>query len=110
MTKVQDQELVSSNPSHYFSFSFDFQKALPYPKLTSSVAYYKYNMYNLNLGTYNFHIDNVHMYGWNETKTSGGSRAIASCLFRHTKILKSEKNVSAIVKCVEDKIETSKYL
>lgn len=28
----QDQKRVSSNSSHHFGFSFDLQKALPFPK------------------------------------------------------------------------------
>ena len=45
----QDQQRVSSDPSHYFGFSFDLQKVLPFPKLTISVAYYKCNMYYLHV-------------------------------------------------------------
>lgn len=91
----QDQERVSSNPSHYFGFSFDLQKALPFPKLTTSVAYYKCNMYILNLGIHNFHNDNVYMYVWDETKASRGSQEVASCLLRHLKTLKGEKHIIA---------------
>lgn len=91
----QDQERVSSNPSHYFGFSFDLQKALPLPKLTTSVAYYKCNMYILNLGIHNFHNDNVYMYVWDETKASRGSQEVASCLLRHLKTLKGEKHIIA---------------
>lgn len=40
----QDQKLVSSNPSHHFAFSFDLQKALPFPKLTLYAVYYKGNL------------------------------------------------------------------
>ena len=42
----QAQEQVSSNSDYYFAFSFDLQKALPNLKLTTSVAYYKRNIYS----------------------------------------------------------------
>ena len=63
----EDQDQVSRNSDYYFSFAFDLQKALPYPKLTTSVAYYKRNMYVLNLGIHNFHNDDIYMYVWDET-------------------------------------------
>lgn len=34
----EDQNLASKNSDNYFAFSFDLQKALPYPKLSVSVA------------------------------------------------------------------------
>ncbi|GFY53426.1 uncharacterized protein TNIN_488201 [Trichonephila inaurata madagascariensis] len=89
----QDQEQVSRNLDYYFAFSFDLQKALPYPKLTSSVAYYKRNMllstYVLNLGIHNFHNDNVYMYVWDETIASRGAQKIVSCILKHVENLKT---------------------
>lgn len=41
-----DQSLTLRNSDHYFAFSFDLQNALPYPKLNTSVVYYK--LYVLN--------------------------------------------------------------
>lgn len=40
----EDKILASQNPDRYFAFSFDLQKALPYPKLSVSIAYYKRNV------------------------------------------------------------------
>ncbi|EFN66704.1 hypothetical protein EAG_00309, partial [Camponotus floridanus] len=73
----------------------DLQKALPYPKLTTSVAYYKRNMYVLNLGIHNFQNDNVHMYVWDETIASRGAQEIASCILKHVKNLRSERHIIA---------------
>jgi len=91
----QDQEQVSRNSDYYFAFSFDLQKALPYPKLTTSVAYYKRNMYVLNLGIHNFHNDNVYMYVWDETIASRGAQEIVSCILKHVKNLRSERHIIA---------------
>ncbi|KAI4482021.1 hypothetical protein M0804_009040 [Polistes exclamans] len=88
----QAQEQVSRN-SDYFAFSFDLQKALPYPKLTTAVAYYKRNMYILNFGIHNFHNDNVYMYVWDETIASRGAQEVVSCILKHIKNLRSEKHI-----------------
>lgn len=90
----QDQERVSSNPSHYFGLSFDWQKALPFPKLTTSVAYYKCNMYILD-NINNFHNDNVYLHVFNETKASRGFQEMTLCLLRHIKTLKGEEHIIA---------------
>lgn len=47
---------------------FDLEKVFPYPKLTTSVAYYKRNMYVYNFGIYCFNNDSGYMYMWNETE------------------------------------------
>ena len=91
----EDQEQVSRNSDYYFSFSFDLQKPLPYPKLTTSVAYYKRNMYVLNLGIHNFHNDDVYMYVWDETIASRGAQEIVSCILKHVKNLRSERHIIA---------------
>lgn len=45
----QDTE-KSKKDSTYYVMTFDLEKALPFPILTTSVAYYKRNMYVYNLG------------------------------------------------------------
>jgi hypothetical protein len=41
-----DKERASRNPDEYFAFAFNLQKkALSYPKLSVSIAYYKQNVY-----------------------------------------------------------------
>jgi len=79
----EDKILASKNPDKYFAFFFYLQKAIPYPKLSVSIAYYKQNMYVLNEGFHNFHDNKINMYVWDETTTSRGSQEIASCCLRH---------------------------
>ena len=62
----EDKILATESPVRYFAFSFDLQKALPYPKLSVSIAYYKGNMHVLNEGFHNFHDGKVFMYVWDE--------------------------------------------
>nr|XP_012148112.1 PREDICTED: uncharacterized protein LOC105663491 [Megachile rotundata] len=91
----EDKILASKNPDKYFAFSFDLQKALPYPKLSVSIAYYKRNMYVLNEGFHNFHDNKVNMYVWDETIASRGSQEVASCCLRHLENVTTQSHVIA---------------
>ncbi|XP_046820766.1 uncharacterized protein LOC124425043 [Vespa crabro] len=42
---IEDQKKSKENPREYYGISFDLQKALPYPKLSVSLAYYKRNIF-----------------------------------------------------------------
>lgn len=52
-------------------------------RIPSSVAYYKHNMYVINLGTHNFHNDNVNMYVWDKTFAPRGAQEIVLCILKH---------------------------
>lgn len=94
-TLKDDQKTAMEDPDHFFAFSFDLQKALPYPKLSVSAAYYKRNMYVCNLGFHNFHNKNVTMYVWDLTIASRGSQAVASCIIQHIKNSTTQKHLLA---------------
>lgn len=85
----KDRDLASNNPEKYL------QKALPFPKLTVSIAYYKRNMYVLNQGFHNFHNDEVNMYVWDETIASRGSQEVASCCLMHLQNVTTQKHIIA---------------
>jgi hypothetical protein len=77
-------------------FTFDLQKALAFPKLTTSISYYKRNMYVYNFGCHNLTDDSIHMYFWDETSGSKGSQEIGTCLLKHIqKSVTSQKHVVA---------------
>ncbi|XP_047347879.1 uncharacterized protein LOC124948386 isoform X2 [Vespa velutina] len=42
---AEDQKKSKENPREYYGILFDLQKALPYPKLSVSLAYYKRNIF-----------------------------------------------------------------
>lgn len=46
---AKDKALAILNKGKTYSFTFDLEKALPFPTLTCSIAYYKRNMYVYNL-------------------------------------------------------------
>lgn len=73
----------SKQDETYYVMTFDLEKALPFPILTTSVAYYKRNMYVYNLGCHEMSSGIGFMYVWDETTASRGSEEIASCVIRH---------------------------
>ncbi|GFW03109.1 uncharacterized protein TNCV_157291 [Trichonephila clavipes] len=69
-----------------YVFSFDLEKALPFPKLSTSVAYYKRNLYVYNLGCHDLKTNEGYMYVWPITQASRGSQEMSSCLTKHVKL------------------------
>lgn len=65
------------------TLTVDLQKALPFPKLSVSEAYYRRNMYCYNFGIHDMNSNVGYMYVWDETMASRGSQEIASCLKKH---------------------------
>lgn len=79
-------QIDSKKISEAYIITFDLQKALAYPKLTTSVAYYKRNLYLYNLGVHCFNNGTGYMYVWDEVEGGRGSQDIASCLVKHIKV------------------------
>lgn len=67
----------------FYSFTFDLEKSLAFPKLTCQVAYYKRNCYLYNLGCHELSTKLGFMYCWDETVGSRGSQEIAACVIKH---------------------------
>lgn len=88
----KDKNLADENT---YVLTFDLQKALPFPKLSTSVAYYKMNLYVYNLGVHSFNDNNGYMFMWDETEGSRGSQEIASCLIKHLK--SNARNCDSII-------------
>lgn len=65
--------------------TFDLQKALAFPKLSTSVAYYKRNLYVYNFGIHSFNARTGFMYVWDETEGGRGSQDVSSCIVKHLK-------------------------
>lgn len=88
----EDQNKCSND---YYVLTFDLQKALAFPKLATSVAYYKRNLYVYNFGVHEFNNKKAYMYVWPETEGSRGSQEISSCVIKHLKC--HAKNAKHIV-------------
>lgn len=67
-----------------YVLTFDLQKALPFPKLSTSVAYYKKNLYVYNVGVHSFNIGTGFMYMYDETVGGRGSQDVATCVVNKT--------------------------
>ncbi|KAK2719456.1 hypothetical protein QYM36_005071 [Artemia franciscana] len=76
----KDSERVSKD---MYVCTFDLQKPLPFPKLTTSIAYYKRNLYLNNFGIHCFNDKTSYMYVWDETEGGRGSVDLASCIRKH---------------------------
>lgn len=91
-----DTQRSKAAESKKLVFTFDLQKALAFPKLTTSVAYYKRNMYVYNFGCHNLTTDQIYMYFWDEVSGSRGSQEIGSCLLKHiSKSVSTENHLIA---------------
>ncbi|KAJ8873433.1 hypothetical protein PR048_024250 [Dryococelus australis] len=66
------------------AMTFDLQKALPFPKMTLSVVYYKMNMYVYNLECHEVSSDLGFMYVCDDTTALRGPQEISSCVIKHT--------------------------
>nr|CAH7745912.1 unnamed protein product [Callosobruchus chinensis] len=76
---IDDKSACILNRGEVYGFTFDLEKALPFPTLTCSLAYYKRNMYVYNLGIHELGEDEKgFMYVWNETIASRGAQEIGS--------------------------------
>lgn len=64
-------------------FTFDLQRALELPRLSTSDAYYNRQLAYYNLCIYDEKRKIGHMYVWCETTSSRGAQEIASCLIKH---------------------------
>ncbi|KAJ4430546.1 hypothetical protein ANN_19134 [Periplaneta americana] len=89
----------SSNPNtEMYVISMDLQKALPFPILTISDAYYKRNLYVYNFGINDMKIKAGYFYYWDEAIAARGSLEIASSLLIHfKKVLSSKPAIKHIV-------------
>ena len=88
----EDAIKARENESVY-GITFDLEKALPFPVLTTSIAYYKRNMYAYNLGVHELGTRTAFMYCWDETVASRGSQEIGSCITKHLESRTSAKHI-----------------
>lgn len=64
-------------------YTFDLQKTLETPSLTTNVAYYRRQLWTFNLCVYDEVNEKGYMYMWSENIASRGANEIGSCLIKH---------------------------
>lgn len=80
---AEDVETAVLSDGKIGVFTFDLQKTLKTPSLTTSVAFYKRKLWTYNLCVYDEVNKTGHMYMWSENVASRGGQEVGSCLLKH---------------------------
>jgi hypothetical protein len=83
--KDKDKKKAKTDPK-VVTISFDLQKCLPTPLLSSGISFYKRNLWTFNLTLYDVRHkqpSNAYCYLWSETQALRGGQEITSILYRH---------------------------
>ncbi|KAG5872730.1 hypothetical protein JTB14_036118 [Gonioctena quinquepunctata] len=110
----RDDKLRCKTNSKMVVVSFDLQKCLPTPHLTTGISFYKRKLWTLNLTLYETreNKNSAICYLWNETIAKRGGQEIASCLFSYLKnaLPQDVNEIIFFAIAALDKQETSTYL
>lgn len=91
------KEESKRNGTNVDALTFDLQKALPFPTLTCSIAYYKRNIYVYKVGCHELSSGSAYMYAWVETVASRGSQEVSSFVIKHLHNRVTENNDHVIM-------------
>lgn len=78
-----DVKFAENAENKTICLTFDLQKTLETPVLTTNVAYYKRSLWTYNLCIYNESEKKGYMYIWSENMGSRGACDIGTCLIKH---------------------------
>lgn len=79
--KKNEDKLMAREDKNKACFAFDLQQCLPTPYLTTSVSFYKRQLWTFNLTVHDLATDMATCYMWDETIAARGANEIASCLY-----------------------------
>ena len=81
--KLKLETAVSKKNNRKLVITFDLQKALPLPKLTTGPAFYCRKIWRYNLGIHDCTAGKGHMVLWTENIAKRGSDEVASILLKY---------------------------
>lgn len=82
---IADVEHAAASDGKVVVLTFDLEKALDTPSLTTSVAFYSRQLWTYNLCVYDEGERRPYMYVWSENVASRGGQEIGSCVIKHLK-------------------------
>lgn len=80
---LADVERAMESDGRAVVITFDLQKTLETPSLTTSVAFYSRQLWTYNLCIYDEVEECAYMYVWSENVAGRGGQEIGSCLLKH---------------------------
>lgn len=89
----KDAELGTNPDNDVAVIAFDLISTLPTLHLSTSVCYYKRQLWTYCLGIHNLSSNTAHMYVWNESQASRGPQEIGTCLMHYMKNFGSTSNL-----------------
>ena len=87
---LKEDAAYAKSRSDTVMFTFDLEKSLPTPVLTTGVVYYKRQLWTYNQGIHDCTTDKGCMHMWNESLASRGSHEVGSCVISHLKEIDSD--------------------
>lgn len=80
---IETLNFVRAPSNNAEMFTFDLQRSLEVPSLSTSEAFYRRQLWVYNLCIYDEKRGEAYMYLWNESVASRGSQEVSSCLLKH---------------------------
>lgn len=74
---------IANSVITYTVLTFDLQKTLPTPLLSTGICFYKRQLWTYNFGIHCMKNDVGYMYVWNESVASCGPEQVSSALLSH---------------------------
>lgn len=88
--QLKEDAALSRSSSTVDTITSDLQQSLPTPKLSTSIVFYKRQLWTYNFGIHDCSKDKGFMFMWPESVASRGSHEIGSCILKYLKLRASE--------------------